>query len=207
MNGLKFPAMDRPYHAWLWLPRGFLDFQFLKRSSCLMMQVMPGTDEEMSQFDQSADANSSLVVSISLPILKVHLPSKSFLELVYNRWAVFLLFPQQEVGERWEVINRIDQSTKQMQKFIECVRRLHEQVKGASGSDSVRKHLASNSRLYTCSARRDLKRGRVSVRKAGEKCRTSRSESKWRRGQEKMVRVHVKLNNTQMWMLCLVPGK
>lgn len=47
---------------------------------------MPGNPQEMAEFEQHASPLSRLSLSASLPSLHLHLPSKTFLQTLYNRY-------------------------------------------------------------------------------------------------------------------------
>ena len=47
--------------------------------------VTPGSRSEMEEFEQFSSALSQYSVSLHLPTVCVHLPSKRFLEILYNR--------------------------------------------------------------------------------------------------------------------------
>ena len=46
---------------------------------------MPGNSSEMKEFEDCAVASSRYVVSILLPTVNIHMPSKQFYEDLYNR--------------------------------------------------------------------------------------------------------------------------
>ena len=47
--------------------------------------VMPGTREEMDQFEHHTVSRSRCAVTCTIPSLRVHLPSKEFMEILFNR--------------------------------------------------------------------------------------------------------------------------
>ena len=47
--------------------------------------VMPGSSREMAEFEQHATSLARCTVRCTLPSIHVHLPSKGFLEILYNR--------------------------------------------------------------------------------------------------------------------------
>ena len=49
--------------------------------------VMPGDSEEMAQFESVAMASAQYCITCSIPFLSVHIPSKAFLENLYNRFV------------------------------------------------------------------------------------------------------------------------
>ena len=49
--------------------------------------VMPGSSREMAEFEQHATALARCAVRCTLPSVHIHLPSKGFLETLYNRWG------------------------------------------------------------------------------------------------------------------------
>lgn len=48
---------------------------------------MPGDSKEMAQFESEAMASAKYCVTCSIPFLSVHIPSKLFLENLYNRFV------------------------------------------------------------------------------------------------------------------------
>ena len=48
---------------------------------------MPGDSEEMARFESVAMASAQYCVTCSIPFLSVHIPSKAFLENLYNRFV------------------------------------------------------------------------------------------------------------------------
>ena len=54
------------------------------RPVCPQM-VMPGDRQEMADFQEKSVNNTKMLIELNLPNLKAHLPSKQFLELLYNR--------------------------------------------------------------------------------------------------------------------------
>ena len=51
--------------------------------------VMPGEKAEIQEFQEKAVNNTLLLIDFSLPNVNVQLPSKSFLEVLYNRLVCF----------------------------------------------------------------------------------------------------------------------
>ena len=49
--------------------------------------VMPGSLRELAEFEQHATSLARCSVSCTLPSVHIHLPNKSFLETLYNRWV------------------------------------------------------------------------------------------------------------------------
>lgn len=47
--------------------------------------VLPGTITEMNSFKQAVSSTAHYCVNCLLPEVRVHLPSKHFLETLYNR--------------------------------------------------------------------------------------------------------------------------
>ena len=47
--------------------------------------VMPGEKAEIQEFQEKAVNNTLLLIDFSLPNVNVQLPTKSFLEVLYNR--------------------------------------------------------------------------------------------------------------------------
>ena len=47
--------------------------------------VMPGSSREMAEFEQYATSLAHCTVRCTLPSVHIHLPSKGFLETLYNR--------------------------------------------------------------------------------------------------------------------------
>ena len=47
--------------------------------------VMPGSSREMAEFEQYATSLARCTVRCTLPSVHIHLPSKGFLETLYNR--------------------------------------------------------------------------------------------------------------------------
>ena len=50
--------------------------------------IIPGSPEEMAEFEQHASSVAQYSVNCSLPSVNVHLPSKAFLETLYNRCVI-----------------------------------------------------------------------------------------------------------------------
>ena len=48
--------------------------------------VLPGTIEEMTQFESHASSTAQYSISASFPSINIHIPSKRFLETLYNRY-------------------------------------------------------------------------------------------------------------------------
>ena len=48
---------------------------------------MPGTKEEMDHFEQHTVSRSRCAVTCTIPSLRVHLPSKEFLEILFSRYV------------------------------------------------------------------------------------------------------------------------
>ena len=59
--------------------------------------VMPGSLRELAEFEQHATSLARCSVSCTLPSVHIHLPNKSFLETLYNRWVG---------GFNWSMSNR-----------------------------------------------------------------------------------------------------
>ena len=60
---------------------------------CLAFQlVMPGEKEEIQIFQEKAVNNTLLLIDFSLPNVNIQLPSKLFLEVLYNR-SVWQILP------------------------------------------------------------------------------------------------------------------
>ena len=55
--------------------------------------VMPGDSEEMAQFESIAMASAQYCITCSIPFLSVHIPSKAFLENLYNRFVQLMSPP------------------------------------------------------------------------------------------------------------------
>ena len=53
--------------------------------------VMPGDSEEMARFESVAMASAQYCVTCSIPFMSVHIPSKAFLENLYNRFVQQIL--------------------------------------------------------------------------------------------------------------------
>ena len=49
--------------------------------------VMPGSLREMAEFEQHAISLTRCSVTCTLPSVNIHLPSKGFLETLYNRFG------------------------------------------------------------------------------------------------------------------------
>ena len=49
---------------------------------------MPGSPAEMAGFEQHASSTAQYSVTCSLPSVDVHLPSRVFLETLYNRCVI-----------------------------------------------------------------------------------------------------------------------
>ena len=47
--------------------------------------VTPGTRKEMEEFEQYTVSRSRIAVTCTVPSLRVHLPGKEFLEILFNR--------------------------------------------------------------------------------------------------------------------------
>lgn len=48
--------------------------------------VLPGSMTEMNEFESHASNTTRYLVTGHLPEVKIHLPSKNFLEALYNRY-------------------------------------------------------------------------------------------------------------------------
>ena len=49
--------------------------------------VLPGSGREMEEFERHAAAHAHYAVACTLPLVDVHIPSRKFLETLYNRWV------------------------------------------------------------------------------------------------------------------------
>ncbi len=47
--------------------------------------VLPGSPQEMATFEQHASSLAQYAVRCTLPTVSIHLPSKRFLDTLYNR--------------------------------------------------------------------------------------------------------------------------
>ena len=52
--------------------------------------VLPASQDEMNNYESHLSSTSHYTLSISLPTINIHIPSKEFLEALYNRVAVDL---------------------------------------------------------------------------------------------------------------------
>lgn len=65
--------------------------------------IMPGTDEEMSEFTSSSIELSSIHLEFILPILSLQLESKQLYEIIYNRINSDLLLWEPQMAEQYDV--------------------------------------------------------------------------------------------------------
>ena len=70
------------------LPR--LLFFFYLQQSCDSMSILPAANDEMISYKSHIMTSSTYTLSISLPTLILHIPSKTFLETLYNRFSTDL---------------------------------------------------------------------------------------------------------------------
>ena len=65
--------------------RGFCSHRHLVNAVYFQM-VMPGDKQEMTYFQEKAASNTRMALEFSLPNINAYLPTKSFFELIYNRY-------------------------------------------------------------------------------------------------------------------------
>ena len=56
--------------------------------------VLPASPDEMSLYEDHVSSSSHFCLSVSIPSINIHIPSKGFLESLYNRISMDLLLWQ-----------------------------------------------------------------------------------------------------------------
>ncbi|CAK1550463.1 unnamed protein product [Leptosia nina] len=69
--------------------------------------IVPGTDEEMTEFTNSSVDNSAIHLDFNLPLLSLQLESKQLYEIIYNRINSDLLLWEPRVSEEFDVTPHI----------------------------------------------------------------------------------------------------
>ncbi|KAL5463584.1 hypothetical protein EMCRGX_G032495 [Ephydatia muelleri] len=75
--------------------------------------VTPGTRKEMEEFEQYTVSRSRIAVTCTIPSLRVHLPGKEFLEILFNRFGYDLLL--------WQPANGTAEKSSTKSMFVSCV--------------------------------------------------------------------------------------
>ncbi|CAH2045147.1 unnamed protein product, partial [Iphiclides podalirius] len=65
--------------------------------------IVPGTEEEMTEFTTSSVENSSIHLDFNLPILSLQLESKQLYEIIYNRINSDLLLWEPQIVDQFEI--------------------------------------------------------------------------------------------------------
>jgi len=62
------------------------DLQDMDDTLCCCQLLMPGDKHDVSEFSESAVANTQLHLDLNIPNVSVFLPDRDFFEVLYNRY-------------------------------------------------------------------------------------------------------------------------
>jgi len=152
--------------------------------------VMPGSSREMAEFEQHAVSMTRCSVTCTLPSVNIHLPSKAFLETLYNRFGTDLVLWQPATPASVEKANAaksmlyscmdvLQPAATQEDRFMMCKSVLKEEESDEEGNDEVSHvlhqppiphdgSLAPPQRFSTLAFSLSVERGRVSMTTAVE---------------------------------------
>jgi len=162
--------------------------------------VMPGSSREMAEFEQHAVSLTRCSVMCTIPSVSIHLPSKDFLETLYNRFGTDLVLWQPATQASVEKANAaksmlyscmdvLQPAATQEDRFMMCKSVLKEEESDEEGNDEVSHvlhqppiphdgSLAPPQRFSTLAFSLSVERGRVSMTTAVEEVCQRERESK-----------------------------